>query len=222
MMIEAVIFDMGNVIVNLNPLETVVKAFFKYGLTLEHYQKVEKQLTECIAQFDTGLMDAAMFRTHMSAIAELKNITADEFDSCDQLRIGTIPPEHIAVLKQLKSNYKIFLLSNTDSIHLDWIRLRMGSKSSAEVFEGIFAKEYYSFQMHCRKPGAEIFNRVLTENNLKAESTVFIDDLAENIIGAEALGLQGLLWQDKKFTDLPQLLMDFKAPPPKNSLQSYL
>ena len=41
-----------------------------------------------------------------------------------------------------------------------------------------------------RKPHIEAFEFVLTENELKAEETLFIDDTEENIIAAKSVGYQ--------------------------------
>jgi putative hydrolase of the HAD superfamily len=44
--------------------------------------------------------------------------------------------------------------------------------------------------VNLRKPGAEIFQLVLNDNNLKAEETLFIDDTASNFPEAERLGIK--------------------------------
>jgi putative hydrolase of the HAD superfamily len=58
--------------------------------------------------------------------------------------------------------------------------------------EDLFEKTYYSHVVKMRKPGAEIFELVLNENNLVPEETLFIDDTHTNLPEAEKLGIQTL------------------------------
>lgn len=53
-----------------------------------------------------------------------------------------------------------------------------------------FTKAYYSHELHLRKPTVESFHEVLRQSNLKADETLFIDDNADNILGAQAAGLK--------------------------------
>ena len=95
------------------------------------------------------------------------------------------------MLERLGKRYRLFLLSNTDPIHIDRLRRRM----DLDAFEQLFERVYYSQDTGLRKPERALFERVLRENGLDAARTLFVDDTLENVEGARAAGLQGL-WLD--------------------------
>ena len=84
------------------------------------------------------------------------------------------PEERLIYLENLAKSkeYRLFLLSNTNEIHIDYVKEDMGMdrfnrfKNSFEVF-------YLSYEMKMRKPDEEIFEFVLSENNLKPQATLF-------------------------------------------------
>jgi glucose-1-phosphatase len=95
----------------------------------------------------------------------------------------------LSLLKDLKSTYNLYLLSNTNEIHLNWVRRDLKRNHQIIDFEKLFfIKAYYSHELRMRKPDAEIFDFVIADAGIKAEETLFIDDNADNIKAARALG----------------------------------
>ena len=86
---------------------------------------------------------------------------------------------------QKTSNYKLILLSNTNELHIDWVKKHI---SIYDSFKNCFDTFYLSHEINLRKPNADIFNFVLKENKIKAENTLFIDDNSDNIKAAAKLG----------------------------------
>jgi putative hydrolase of the HAD superfamily len=100
-----------------------------------------------------------------------------------------IPQHRVDFLREVAKKYRIFLLSNTNSIHVTEFT-RMNDKVFGKgVFESIFEQHYYSCKMGMRKPDAEIFEYVLSENNLDRTKTLFIDDSIQHVEGVKAVGL---------------------------------
>jgi putative hydrolase of the HAD superfamily len=91
-------------------------------------------------------------------------------------------------LEKLKSSYELFLLSNTDSIHIAHFQKTVGTEFYNRFYT-CFEKVYFSFEMGLRKPQPEIYQQVLNENKLFAAETLFVDDKKENTDGAEILGI---------------------------------
>ena len=85
--------------------------------------------------------------------------------------------------------YRLFLLSNTNELHISWIQNNWGMELYKE-FKNCFEQFYLSHEIHFRKPDTEIYEFVLTENDLKASETLFVDDVVENTNSAKDLGLQ--------------------------------
>ena len=108
-------------------------------------------------------------------------------------------PEHrLKFIKQLAkdNNHQLILLSNTNELHIDYIKKNV---SFYEEFKNCFDQFYLSHEINLRKPNADIFNFVLTENNLKAEECLFIDDTLENTQTAQQLGIN--VWNNNPATE---------------------
>ena len=99
------------------------------------------------------------------------------------------PLYRLEFLENLKEKYHLFLLSNTDSIHIQRFKENVG-KQFYDRFFNSFKKMYYSYEMKMRKPDVEIYEFVLKEQNLNPSETLFIDDRQDNIESAAALGIQ--------------------------------
>ena len=100
------------------------------------------------------------------------------------------PTHRLKFIQELakNANYNLFLLSNTNELHISWIQENWGTKLYTE-FKNCFEQFYLSHEVHFRKPDAAIYKFVLNENNLIAKETIFIDDVEENTIAANALGI---------------------------------
>ena len=117
-----------------------------------------------------------------------------------------IPFSRMDWLKEIKNKYRIFLLSNTNRIHVKAFTKIIGERFGEGVFESQFEKIYYSCNMGMRKPDAEIFDHVIRENKLNVAETIFIDDSPQHIEGARNYGLTALhLQNNSKVEDLVPL-----------------
>ncbi|WP_367175036.1 HAD-IA family hydrolase [Flavobacterium sp.] len=88
----------------------------------------------------------------------------------------------------LSSRYRLFLLTNTDSIHISRFEHKVGMSFYTDFYR-CFEKVYYSYEMGMRKPDAEIFNAIIRKHDLSPKRTLFIDDKKTNTDAAESLGL---------------------------------
>ena len=114
-----------------------------------------------------------------------------------------IPIEKLKFIYGLKKDYKIFLLSNTNEIHIKKFKEDLKKNNMLEQFYNCFDKIYYSSRMGKRKPDENCFNQVLEENGLVAEKTIFIDDSIQHIEGAEKVGIKTFhLEKNKSILDL--------------------
>ena len=97
-----------------------------------------------------------------------------------------LPKERIECIKRLKNKYRIFLLSNTNNIHITSLKKEIGNNNWLS-FINLFEKTYLSYEIGFRKPSKDIFRLVLKENKLKAEEVLFIDDSYQHIKSAKEL-----------------------------------
>jgi putative hydrolase of the HAD superfamily len=100
-----------------------------------------------------------------------------------------VPMETIDILIRLKqSKIKVYLLSNTNAIHID-AALRKWGKATSNSFYDMFDKVYLSHEIGLRKPTKEIFDFVIDDQQLIPSKTLFIDDSVQHIEGAKLAGL---------------------------------
>ena len=183
-MIEAIIFDLGDVFLNLNA-QASVDAFKKLGLTDWNDDLKEKSLL-----FETGKIDELEFMEHIQKY--IPNADLEQIREAWNAIISDFPLERLEFLEKLQNKYDLFLLSNTNPTHIDKFEHRVGLTFARE-FYAHFNKIYFSFETKVRKPDAAVFNLILKQNNLKPNKTLFVDDTLEHIEVAKGLGIN--TWQ---------------------------
>lgn len=181
--ITTIIFDLGGVILNLDQDRTL-RAFNKLGADLD----LMNDVSTVFKDFETGRISADDFRN--AIITHLKgNVTAAQVDDAWNAMLLDLPVERLTMLENLRKKYRVFLLSNTNSIHIDAFNLYLKQHHPSLDWFGLFDKVYYSYQIGLRKPDTNIYEFVLNENNLKPHECLFIDDMKANLNGANNIGL---------------------------------
>lgn len=103
-------------------------------------------------------------------------------------------PERLPWLERQNKRYRTFILSNTNQIHIDWVRKDLKANHDVTDFEDkYFEKVYYSHDMGVHKPYVEIYEQVIADSNLDPKETLFIDDTPANIVGAKKAGFHAVL-----------------------------
>jgi putative hydrolase of the HAD superfamily len=199
--IKSIIFDLGGVILNLNYSKTVDE-FKKIGvLNFKEFYSQKKQ-TLLFDDFEKGKIKPEDF---ISSFKESENLKIKEIDFINawNAMLLEIPVEKLEFIENLKKNYKIILLSNTNEIHIKKFEDDLKKNNMLEQFYKCFDKIYYSSRMGKRKPEENCFNQVLEENGLIAENTLFIDDSVQHIEGAKKAGIKTFhLEKNKSILDL--------------------
>lgn len=189
--IQNIIFDLGGVLLNIDYSATL-KAFKELGL--DKFDEVYSQSAqkELFDDFETGKISAQEFRNRIKQLSSLP-ISDKQIDSAWNAMLLDLPKERLEILDKLWDEHRLFLLSNTNDIHIsayaNYLQKEFGFPNLSHLFE----KEYYSYKIGMRKPSAEIFKYVLEENNLLAKETMFIDDSPQHVESAAKCGIQALL-----------------------------
>ena len=187
--IRHIIFDLGGVLLNLDYLATE-RTFESFGVT--DFKQRYSQLTQdaFFDDWETGRMTSEDFVGGMRTSAGNPDLTDAQIMEAWNAMLLDFPLRRLQLLQQLRNQYDLFLLSNTNEIHEatfnEILRKAHGIPSIAHFFD----KVYYSHRVGMRKPGKEIFLRILEENSLKPEHTLFIDDSPQHIETAKILGIQ--------------------------------
>ena len=184
--IDNIIFDLGNVILDID-YQSTIKAFEKIGIENASILYSKSSQTKIFDQLETGKITKEDFILEIQKI--ITKASKSEIINAWNAIIKDLPESRINILKNLKDKFSIFLLSNTNSIHIDYIVRKIGVGKYDE-FYNLFDKVYYSHEVKLRKPDPNIFKLVINENNLKIKNTLFIDDSIQHINSAKKLGLQ--------------------------------
>jgi len=197
--IKNLVFDLGNVIIDIDYAETVGE-FQK--LAVVDFSEVLSYSTQhnLFNDFERGTITSAQFRNELRKF--LKPGTSDEaIDHAWNAIIRHYPPAKFEMLCNLKNWYPTFALSNINEIHVDTIKKAMNRHFCEPDIHSFFHGVYYSNQLGHRKPDREIYDVLLQRENLNPGETFFVDDKAENIETAKKLGFQAwhLADRDKLF-----------------------
>lgn len=189
--INTIIFDLGGVLFDID-YKLTREAFRKLGSTAD-FDTIYSQQKQAgvFDEFEKGNISPAQFREELRKWLP-GTVTDKQIDKAWNALLIGFPPEKAQLLNKLKKKYNLFLLSNTNEIHLPEVRNMIGKVDAPGAFGNIFIKEYYSCRMGLRKPNKLIYERVVIENNLNPSATLFVDDLIQNIEGAKLTGLKTL------------------------------
>jgi len=185
--IKNIIFDLGGVILNIDFKKTN-EAFHILGLENFSNHISQHHISDLFLDYETGQIDDNEFVAGIGKLTD-KPMQSEHIIQAWNALLLDFPPERIELLQRIKNRYRTFLLSNTNSIHLDEFQQRLHGAHGI-FLEDLFEKAYYSHVVKLRKPSAAIFELVLKENRLSPSETLFIDDTASNFPEAEKLGIQ--------------------------------
>jgi putative hydrolase of the HAD superfamily len=185
--IKSIIFDLGGVLLNLD-YNLTVKAFETIGITDSEQLFSKKSQTTFFDDFETGKISAIEFRTEIRQIIS-QSISDEQIDNAWNAMLLDFPTERFDFLKKISKSHRIFLLSNTNEIHMSWFKNYINQLFGENVFFHLFEVAYLSNEMGMRKPHKEIFDFVVTQNNLNPINTLFIDDSPQHLVGAKKAGL---------------------------------
>ncbi|MBD0724605.1 haloacid dehalogenase [Flavobacterium sp. L1I52] len=178
--INTIIFDFGDIFINLDKKATI-DGFKKLGL-----KEWNNELDQLNFQFEKGNISREEFLAGFQK--QMPNASIEEILEAWNAILADFPLYRLEFLQMLSKKYKLFLLSNTDSIHIDTFEQKVGSSFYGDFYQ-CFEKVYFSFEMGMRKPDAEIYQTVLNKHELQAKRTLFVDDKKENTDAAAALGI---------------------------------
>jgi glucose-1-phosphatase len=189
--IRNIIFDLGGVIINID-YDRTAAAFRNLGLDNfdEIYSKAKQE--KIFDKLETGHLHEDHFRDELLKHLP-KNVTVADVDKAWNAMLLDFPTSRLDFIYELKKHYRIFLLSNTNFIHIREFLPIADEQVGKDRFEAAFEKIYYSCEVGMRKPDMEIFEFVLNENNLVAAQTLFIDDSPQHIEGALKTGIHAEL-----------------------------
>jgi len=183
--IKNIIFDLGGVILDIDPAKT--RQALK-DLGFSDLENLFLELKDVVFMFEKGEIPKNTFYNALKKHTP-NHFSLAEMEKAWNAMILDIPGERVNILLKLKEKYRTFLLSNTNEIHLEKYGNIAMEKFNMDLRD-MFEKAHFSHEVGMRKPGREIYQHVLEKHQLHPGETLFIDDLEENIRGAESAGMK--------------------------------
>ena len=198
-MIKNLLIDFGGVLIDLQK-DVCIRNFHALGVT-----GLEPLLEDChqkgfLMDFELGNLSKEAFCDQMRTLGNVPSTTTNEdiTEAWNSFLIG-IPRYKLQQLLDLRKDYRMILLSNTNEIHWAWTLQHDFSWEGHTLFD-FFDEAYLSFVRHKAKPAADIFQDIINETQIIPTETLFIDDSPANCHTAETFGI-------KTFT--PEARMDW-------------
>ncbi|OEJ98769.1 haloacid dehalogenase [Flavivirga aquatica] len=190
-MIKTIIFDFGNVFINLD-----IEGWQKNMLDTFQIDTLSEEILAFNNFYEQGLISTNEFLEFY--IENFPKLSKEDITYVWNYILKDFPKFRLDFLKTLKASakYKLILLSNTNELHISWIKENV---SFYEEFKNCFDAFYLSHEIHLTKPNNDIFEFVLNENNINAKECLFIDDNQNNIKAANALHIQ--TWHITPYTE---------------------
>lgn len=180
-MIKTIIFDFGDVFINLDK-----EGAMQNALNLFELNEFSKEIIAFNSLYEQGLISTEEFLEFY--LDNFPNLSREDILDAWQFILRDFPKHRFEFIKQIASDnkYRLILLSNTNELHINRVKENV---PFFEDFKNCFDEFYLSHEINLRKPNSDIFEFVLSEHKLSANETLFIDDTEENILTAIELGI---------------------------------
>jgi len=186
--IKTIVFDLGGVIIDLGVQASLNKLAQLLNKSIGDIIRVYHS-NDFFRSYEKGMIDDNGFRKGIRALT-INNISDDQIDSAWNAMLLDIPPSRMELIRKIRSEFQLLVLSNTNAIHVEHFNNILEKSTGKSNLEYFFDKVHFSHEMRMRKPDEEIYRFLLEDNHLKPEETLFLDDNKDNLFAAEKLGIK--------------------------------
>lgn len=195
---QAIFFDMGGVILRTEDKGPRERLGLKYGMS---YKEIDAFVFNCdaskmastgkIREEDLWLDVAERLSISKAEVAEFRQ----QFFAGDK-----VDQEIVSFLRKARAKYRTGLISNAWSGLRTWVE--------TEGIDNAFDLLFFSAEKRTIKPKPEIYQIAMNDLGVQPQSSIFVDDMPENIETANHLGMTGILFTDQisLFARLEELL----------------
>ncbi len=183
-----ILFDLGAVLIDID-FNKVARAFENLGIEKFEQQFSQLNASRLFENLEMGKISEPEFHKAIQQQTG-KSLSATDINNAWNAILMDFRKESMSFLSSLKDKYALYLLSNTNAIHLMKVNEILEKQMGVQDLDIYFHKAYYSHKIGLRKPGKESFQFVLNDANIIAEETFFIDDTLPNILSAQELGFK--------------------------------
>ena len=151
MALKNIIFDLGNVIIDIDSTRTV-RGLSDLGIKQASDIFTVEVQNELCDQFECGDISPATFIKALGDYSTHDDVDLNAVQKAWESMILQSHPDRLQLLQELRKKYNVFLLSNTNQIHYTYINTMFFSTYNVKCLDDLFDKAYYSFQVGLRKP----------------------------------------------------------------------
>lgn len=186
--IKAIVFDFGNVIINID-FRLTFQAFAKFSNKTEDEIIRRFEKSQLIRRYEMGLFsDDEFFEIVRQEIGY--PIDNKEIIEAWNALLLDIPAERMELIQRLKRKYPVYLLSNTNALHIAECNKLLKKNWGIESVHHNFTKAYLSYEIGLWKPDEAIYHYVIDDLKLQPNEILFLDDLEANVKAAANVGIQ--------------------------------
>jgi glucose-1-phosphatase len=186
--VKNIIFDLGGVLLNIDPKKTI-EAFGRLGMEQLIGDKGLSYDHDIFYLMEQGKVTPEEFRNGVRQLISAE-VTDDQIDTAWTAMLLDFPANRVELVKNLRNNYKIYLFSNTNAIHVKQYHADFRKLYGFEV-SSLFEIDFYSNEIGYRKPSPESFQEIIRLSGINPEESIFIDDSLPNVEAAIGCGLKG-------------------------------
>ncbi|HEX7585451.1 MAG TPA: HAD family phosphatase [Prolixibacteraceae bacterium] len=186
--IKNIIFDLGGVLLNIDPKKTI-EAFGQLGMPQLIGDKGLSYDHDIFYLMEQGQITPDEFRNGVRKLL-LRDFTDHQIDDAWTAMLLDFPGIRVELVKNLRKEFNIYLFSNTNAIHVAKYQANFRNQHGFEV-SSLFEKAFHSNEIGYRKPTPESFQEIIRLSGIIPEESLFIDDSLQNVEAAIATGLKG-------------------------------
>ena len=191
MSIKNIVFDFGGVLLDLEPNDSYEA--MQQVLEFDDIQTFLQDNKQLLDDLETGAIRYENFLWNVQRLAKTVPDGKEVINAWNAMLKGW-KPEKLELLETLKTRYELYLLSNTNEIHLQWVKNDLLFHHNIDDFEDrYFNRAIFSHRVGMKKPDREIFQHLLDETGIDPAESLYIDDLIANVEMASSLGFQAIL-----------------------------
>lgn len=206
--ISTIIFDFGNVLMDLD-----IPGFHDRMEELTGLNQADEmtKLDFHALAYEQGQIGTELFINQVIRVSK-RSVQAREIIDCWNSMLLGIQPRTLHLLRDLKTHYRTFILSNTNPLHIEWVYQHLRTVHGIVDFENEFLNgAFYSHQLNMIKPDPEIYFQVQKQVATPADQILFLDDLERNVLAAREAGWNAVVHPPG--TDLESTLSDYISIP---------
>lgn len=188
--IDAVIFDFGNVLIDLD-YPRVIREFSEVANKNE--DEIEEMVVTApiLQRFERGMSTPEEFRKEINALLGI-DLSDAQFDGIWNSMLKSVTKERMNKVLQIGERFDTYLLSNSNIIHeLAYEEMIMEATGRPSVRD--FVKEvYFSHELGMRKPNLDIYRHVIEDIDNYPSRMLFLDDRLDNVEAARIAGMKAV------------------------------